>query len=78
MRPLRLQFSAFGPYPGQVDLDLGQLGESGLYLIAGVTGAGKTTLFDAIAYALFGEASGNDRKRDMLRSTYADAARSPG
>ena len=74
MRPLNLKISAFGPYAGTVELPLEQLGSSGLYLITGDTGAGKTTIFDAICYALFGEASGENRTANMFRSKYADPA----
>ena len=71
MRPLKLIISGFGPYAGTEVLDFEKLGRGGLYLITGDTGAGKTTIFDAISFALFGEASGDSRKAAMLRSKYA-------
>lgn len=67
MRPLYLTMSAFGPYGETVEVPMEQLGESGIYLITGATGAGKTTLFDAITFALYGEASGDNREPQMLR-----------
>ena len=71
MRPIRLEMSAFGPYAGHTVVDFDKLGRSGLYLITGDTGAGKTTIFDGITYALYGEASGETRDSGMFRSKYA-------
>ena len=71
MRPVRLELSAFGPYAGRTVVDFDKLGTNGIYLITGDTGAGKTTIFDGITYALYGEASGETRDSGMFRSKYA-------
>ena len=72
MKPTSITISAFGPYASVQNLDMAALGDTGLYAICGETGAGKTTLFDAIMYALYGRGSGPDRDGKNLRSVYAD------
>ena len=74
MRPEKLTISAFGPYADKTEIDFSRLGEGGLYLITGDTGAGKTTIFDAITFSLYGQASGQVRDSAMFRSKYADTA----
>ncbi|MCQ2589613.1 MAG: SMC family ATPase [Treponema sp.] len=71
MRPLKLELCGFGTYCKTTTIDLSSLGNNGLYLITGDTGSGKTTIFDAISYALFDQASGSERGGNMFRSTLA-------
>ncbi len=72
MKPTRLVMQAFGAYAEQTEIDFTQFEEKGLFLICGDTGAGKTTIFDAISYALYGEASGSYRDTKNLKSEYVD------
>ena len=73
MRPLRLEMTAFGPYPKEVILDFAILANQSMFLITGPTGSGKTSILDAIVYALYGQTSGGLRDRSDMRSDYADA-----
>ena len=70
MRPLRLKMTAFGPYGQEVILDFAELAENQMFVITGPTGAGKTTIFDAICYALYGDASNKERQSKGLRSDF--------
>jgi len=72
MKPLKIKISAFGPYKNCIDIDFEKLGKSGIFLITGDTGAGKTTIFDSISFALFGEVSGSNRPVPSVRSDFAD------
>ncbi|WP_026476584.1 SbcC/MukB-like Walker B domain-containing protein [Alkaliphilus transvaalensis] len=72
MRPLKLTMTAFGPYAGQEVIDFSKLDGRNIFLITGPTGAGKTTIFDGISYAIYGEASGQERDGENLRSQFAD------
>ena len=71
MKPEVLIISGWGPYKDKIEIDFTQFGNHGLFLISGPTGAGKTTIFDAISYALFGEVSGSMRSKDGVRSDFA-------
>ena len=71
MRPLKLQLQAFGPFAGRESLNFGELGHNPLFLICGPTGAGKTSLLDAICFALYGDTSGDEREGTQMRSDHA-------
>ena len=72
MKPIKLIISAFGPYAATMpEINFEQFEDKGLFLISGDTGAGKTTIFDAISFALYGTTSGSYRDTQNLRSEYA-------
>ena len=75
MKPISLTIEAFGPYRDSVTLDFNELQDHSMFLIAGPTGAGKTSILDAIVYALYGEPSGEVRKTDAIRSDFAEPHR---
>ncbi|MBR1854320.1 MAG: AAA family ATPase [Lachnospiraceae bacterium] len=72
MKPIKLIISAYGPYANKVEIGFEQFEDKGLFLITGDTGAGKTTIFDAICYALYGKTSGEYRDENQMRSDYAE------
>ena len=74
MRPVQLVMSAFGPFKDKVVIDFSQFNQASLFLLTGPTGSGKTTIFDAISYALYGSASGQVRDTSTLKSDYADGS----
>ena len=74
MKPLKLVMSAFGSYAGEEIIDFRQV-KRGVFLITGDTGAGKTTIFDAITYALYDQTSGGRRDGSMMRSQFAEIGR---
>ena len=67
MKPVKLTMSAFGPYKEKEVIDFRELKNHHLFLITGPTGSGKTSIFDAICYALYGETSGTDRPEKSIR-----------
>jgi DNA repair protein SbcC/Rad50 len=74
VRPRKLTMQAFGPYKGKEVVDFGQLGDNRLFVIHGETGAGKTSILDAMVFALYGDTSGNERKGNQMRCESADPA----
>ncbi|WP_432357979.1 AAA family ATPase [Sporosarcina sp. UB5] len=75
MKPIQLTMTAFGPYKGTETIDFRRLGDHKLFVVSGATGAGKTTIFDGISFALYGQASGEDRTDfRSMRSDFADDA----
>ncbi len=77
MRLHSLELTAFGPYPGTETIDMDRLTASGLFLLEGPTGAGKSTILDAITFALYGGVAGDDASDDRLHSHFADPATTP-
>lgn len=76
MKPLILTMEAFGTFAQKTEIDFSKLSKDGIFLVSGETGSGKTTIFDAICYALYGEANGNDREVKSFRSQYAEYSQS--
>ncbi len=74
MKPLVVEMQAFGPFAGRQVIDFSQLGHKTFFLIHGPTGAGKTSILDAMCFALFGDSSGGERQGHQMRSHHADPA----
>lgn len=74
MRPVKLTISGWGPYRDREEIDFVQLSKRGIFLITGQTGAGKTTIFDAVTYALYGDLSGHTRQKTSVRSDFASVS----
>ena len=76
MKPIYMEMSAFGPFSDITEVDFSKIGRNGIFLVTGDTGAGKTTIFDALSFALYGEASGGKERRisKNFRSDYALAS----
>ena len=73
MKPKQLIISGWGPYKKETKIDFEAFAKKGLFLVTGATGAGKTTIFDAISYALYGRLSGETREKNSVRSDFAEA-----
>ena len=72
MKPIKLRFQAFGPFVEEQEIDFSRLDNNGIFLITGPTGAGKTSIFDAICFALYGKGSMEERKETNIRSDFVD------
>lgn len=71
MNPITVTIEGFGPYAARQTIDFRELGEASFFLIHGTTGSGKSTILDAICFALYGDTSGGERSAEQMRSQYA-------
>ena len=72
MRAINLRLKAFGPFKDEINIEFEKFGKEGLFLISGQTGAGKTSVFDAITYALYGSSSGGEKDERMMQFTASE------